>query len=314
MFFMTVSPIILGVLLRKGYKILMKEYSFLTYNYLGFITIFFCLSICIHLFTLVFRGKTYALINFLISTILAIVICLYSFYESENIKVEKITINTPKISSSIKIGFLSDLHHGHLVGDDFVKEVIKKLEEEKIDLLLLGGDILEVGWDNSSELWNRYNPPLGKYAISGNHEFYLGYEKSKQIFEKMGVSFIDNKVIQIKDINIIGLPDEVYKTQFGGKIEEISNLKYDAKKFTILLKHRPRVLKNEKIDLQLSGHTHKGQILPFQLITKIFYPIHSGMYEIEKDYKVYVSRGIGTWGPRMRLLSRPEVTIINLTK
>ncbi len=313
MAFMTISPIILGVLLRKEFKFLIKEYSFLTYNYLGFITLLFCVSILYQLIILVLRFKTDAMNNVTISMVLTLVLTIYSFYEASTIKIERVVIKSSKITESLKIGFISDLHHGHLVGDNFVEKVINKLKEERVDLLLLGGDILEVGWDNNAELWNNYNPILGKFGVSGNHEFYMGYAKAKKVFEKMGVTLIDNKIVLVKGINIVGLPDEVYQTQFDGKIEDIKSLTKHSDKFTILLKHRPRVVNAKNIDLQLSGHTHKGQILPFSLVTKIFYPLHSGLYE-KNNYKIYVSRGIGTWGPRMRLLSPPEITIIELVK
>jgi len=313
MIYMTLSPVILGILLRKEYKFLIKEYSFLTYNYLGFITLFFCVSIVYQLIILVLRVKADVIKKVTISMILTLILNIYSYYEANMIKIERIVIKSPKITKHLRLGFISDLHHGHLVGDNFVEKVIEKLKEERVDLLLFGGDILEVGWDNNAELWNNYNPCLGKFGVSGNHEFYMGYEKAKKVFEKMGVTLIDNKIVHVKGINIVGLPDEVYQTQFGGKIEDIKSLTKHSDKFTILLKHRPRVVNAENIDLQLSGHTHKGQILPFSLVTKIFYPLHSGLY-VKNNYKIYVSRGIGTWGPRMRLLAPPEITIIELIK
>jgi predicted MPP superfamily phosphohydrolase len=313
MCFMTLSPVILGVLLRKEYKFLIKEYAFLTYNYMGFITLFFCVSIIYRLTVLMLRIKADVLKNATLSMFLTLMLCFYSFYEANVIKIEKVVIKSPKITENLRIGYVSDLHHGHLVGDEFVEKVINKLKEERVELLLFGGDILEVGWDNNAELWSNYNPILGKFGVSGNHEFYMGYEKAKMVFEKMGVTLIDNKVVQVKGINIVGLPDEVYQTQFGGKIEDVKSLTKLSEKFTILLKHRPRVVNGVNIDLQLSGHTHKGQILPFSIVTKMFYPLHSGLYE-KNNYKIYVSRGVGTWGPRMRLLSPPEITVIELVK
>jgi hypothetical protein len=86
--------------------------------------------------------------------------------------------------------------------------------------------------------------------------------------------------------------------------------------FTLLLKHRP-IISKESIglfDLQLSGHTHKGQIFPFSLVTRLYYPIHSGLLELVNGSHLYVSRGAGTWGPPIRFLSPPEVTVIDLIK
>ena len=84
--------------------------------------------------------------------------------------------------------------------------------------------------------------------------------------------------------------------------------------FTLLLKHRPTI-DGESLglfDLQLSGHTHRGQIFPFGLITRLVFPYHSGYYQLAKDSRLYASRGAGTWGPPIRFLAPPEVTVIDL--
>ncbi|MEO0133069.1 MAG: metallophosphoesterase [candidate division WOR-3 bacterium] len=313
---MTISPIIIGIILRKGYSFFIKEYAWLTYNYLAFVTIIFCVSICLRFLILIFKRKSKPKKNLKFSAVVALLLCFYGYYEANDIKIENIELYTDKISKDYKIAFLSDLHHGYTVSDEYVNRVITKLKDEKIDLLLLGGDILETGWDNNASLWRNINPFLGKFAVSGNHEFYLGYEKAKKIFEEMGVTLIDNKSVDVGELKLIGLPDEVYVTHYSGKIEDIKKLKMTGSddKFTILLKHRPRKVEGSLVDLQLSGHTHKGQILPFSIITKLFYPLHSGLYDIDSKYKIYVSRGIGTWGPRIRIASRPEITIVKLKK
>ncbi len=90
--------------------------------------------------------------------------------------------------------------------------------------------------------------------------------------------------------------------------------RFPREKFTLLLKHRPQVDKDALglFDLQLSGHAHKGQIFPFSLITMLYYPTHAGLLKLDKNSWLYVSRGSGTWGPPIRFLSPPEVTLIEL--
>jgi len=85
-------------------------------------------------------------------------------------------------------------------------------------------------------------------------------------------------------------------------------------RFTLFLKHQPIVSKEslDLFDLQLSGHTHKGQIFPFSLMTKLAYHMHTGLSELNQNTLLYVSRGSGTWGPPIRFLAPPEVTIIDL--
>ena len=117
-------------------------------------------------------------------------------------------------------------------------------------------------------------------------------------------------------VNIAGVDDHAERSQ--GLVREVSERellsRLDREKFTILLKHRPSVDKDAigLFDLQLSGHTHKGQIFPFSLITKLAFSADAGLFSLQKNSYLYVSRGAGTWGPPIRFLSPPEVTVIEL--
>lgn len=124
------------------------------------------------------------------------------------------------------------------------------------------------------------------------------------------------EAVEVAGIYIAGVDDPAGK-QFGkpnGNSERglLSGLDHD--KFKILLKHRPLVSNDGTglFDLQLSGHTHKGQIFPFSLVTKFYYPKHAGFLDLKNGSHLYVSRGSGTWGPPIRFLSPPEVTVIEL--
>ena len=117
-------------------------------------------------------------------------------------------------------------------------------------------------------------------------------------------------------INIVGVNDPTEnrsgpRKALSGKAL-LSQLPQD--KFTLLLKHRPSIDQDELplFDLQLSGHVHKGQIFPFSLVTKLAHPRHAGLYQVAQNVYLYVSRGSGTWGPPIRFLASPEVTIIEL--
>jgi predicted MPP superfamily phosphohydrolase len=117
-------------------------------------------------------------------------------------------------------------------------------------------------------------------------------------------------------INIVGVDDPT-ENRFGPgrSLSEkalLSRLPQD--RFTLLLKHRPSIDQDALpfIDLQLSGHVHKGQIFPFSLVTKLVHPRHAGLYQVAQNAYLYVSRGSGTWGPPIRFLASPEVTVIDL--
>jgi len=116
---------------------------------------------------------------------------------------------------------------------------------------------------------------------------------------------------------MIGLDDPTGRHYgLSGKNLGLSDLFPDkqSKEFVLLLKHQPTIRKDKNFDLQLSGHTHGGQIFPFMCMTKLFFPEHSGYHHLAGGKSVYISKGAGTWGPPVRFLAQPEITIIDLKK
>jgi hypothetical protein len=138
-------------------------------------------------------------------------------------------------------------------------------------------------------------PRYGKYAVTGNHEFYAGLEDSLAFTQKAGFKILRNEGMSLTDyFNIAGVDDRTQR--YFNKSPEISEeamLKVlDREKFTLLLKHRPEVDQKSLglFDLQLSGHTHKGQIFPFNIITLLYFPIHWGILNPLDHCFLYVSR------------------------
>lgn len=162
------------------------------------------------------------------------------------------------------------------------------------------------------------NPRYGKFAITGNHEFYAGIENARCFTENAGFTFLRGESVTVAGmINIAGVDDPAGRYYGLKDISEKGVLsKLPRDKFTLLLKHRPTVDKDAVglFDLQLSGHAHKGQIFPFSLITRIYYrhTADAGHLKLMDNFYLYVSRGSGTWGPPIRFLAPPEVTVIEL--
>ena len=157
----------------------------------------------------------------------------------------------------------------------------------------------------------------GKFAITGNHEFYAGLSHSIGFTEKAGFTILRGRGLNVSGLlNIAGVDDIAGKPY--GLMKQVSEKamlsKLPRNQFILFLKHRPVMGKEARglFDLQLSGHTHKGQIFPFTLITKLSYPNQAGLLTLAKNTHLYVSRGTGTWGPPIRFLAAPEVTIIDL--
>jgi predicted MPP superfamily phosphohydrolase len=148
--------------------------------------------------------------------------------------------------------------------------------------------------------------------VTGNHEYYAGLDQSLAFLERSGFRLLRGETVTVGDrITLAGVDDPTG----GSAPDEAALLKKEPRtRFTVLLKHRPRV-NSEAVslfDLQLSGHAHRGQIFPFNLLTGLEYPMQNGLYELPGNGYLYTSRGTGTWGPPMRILSPPEMTLFEI--
>ena len=251
-------------------------------------------------------------------------ICTYAYFEALNIGITRVTIQTSKLPEDVEelvIAQISDVHLGVLVGEKRLKKITRILREVKPDILFSTGDLVDGNLDTMKGLAEEFrgiNPRFGKYAVTGNHEFYAGIERSIRFTEDSGFILLRNQYVNLNDIiNLIGLDDPTAQRFKNSAGEDISKLfsRCNPNLFTILLYHQPRKFRENAfllpIDLQLSGHTHKGQLFPFNLITHIFFPLQGGFFEVTGK-KLYASRGTGTWGPPLRFLSPPEIVVIKL--
>ncbi len=259
----------------------------------------------------------------LLTTLISVSIVLYGYVEAKLIRIERIEIRSEKLRSlqkGIRIVQISDVHFSPVISAATALRIKEIVEMEKPDLLLSTGDLLDRSIRNSSDvsrILRSIRAPLGKIAITGNHEFIAGIEYSKEFIKKAGFNLLRNRSLVIEgDLCITGV-DDISASRFNVGIEKseeevLSGV--DEKCYSILLKHQPRinVRTTGKFDLQLSGHTHAGQIFPFTALVRIIFPYFSGIYRIDGNTELYVSRGTGTWGPPVRFLASPEITVIDL--
>jgi hypothetical protein len=165
--------------------------------------------------------------------------------------------------------------------------------------------------------FRQIQPRLGKFAVTGNHEFYAGLEDAIRFITRAGFVLLRGEVATPGGILTLAGVDDPTSRSLGPR-RHLSDREVLAlgggERFTILLKHQPLVEEGAPgaFDLQLSGHTHRGQIFPFGLLTGRFFSFHSGDYRLENGALIHVSRGTGTWGPPVRFLSPPEITVIDL--
>ncbi len=335
MVIMTCAPIIVRILERNGYEIPARTISYIGYTWMGVLFLFFSISLLMDLYRLgaytaglVLPMNTARFIPpartaFFITLISALCISLYGYFEALNIRAEKIVIRSSKIPETIgrlRIAQISDVHLGLIVRQQRLNRIIQVIREADPDILVSTGDLVDGQINELSSLARSLRavvPRYGKYAVTGNHEFYAGLTQALEITSNAGFHVLRGESMTVPDlISIAGVDDPTGKrfglSQGASEEELLAQMKGDT--FTLLLKHIPVVRKKSHatFDLQLSGHTHRGQIFPFRLIIGLFFSHVAGFYDLPDGSHLYVSRGTGTWGPPIRFLSPPEVTVIDI--
>jgi predicted MPP superfamily phosphohydrolase len=325
---MIFSPLLSRILELKGSDFFARIVAFAGYFWMGFIFLAFIGCIFIYLFNLttwisgafnLFRlpmltGK----ISTLAIIVVSVLLIIYGYLEAIDIKVEHIAVETeklPKNANPLRIAQISDVHLGIINRSRFLKKLMGKIIKESPDMLVCTGDLVDGSMTNLmhlADLIKGFKPVFGKYAVTGNHEYYAGLEHSIAFMKSADFTVLRQEIHTIGNlINIAGVDD-------GGRIKQIDAeetlSKVQNNLFTLYLKHRPDISKETmgKYDLQLSGHTHNGQIFPFNYLVELEFPLMKGIHELEKNSRIYINRGSGTWGPPVRILSPPEITIITL--
>lgn len=311
--FLILSPVIGRFLEKEGFIRISTIIFFLFFFWIAYLFIFTFFGILT--FPLNFIQSIKIVLNKIIF-FLPIFIIIAGIFQEKYIKVKHYEIKNNKIKKEIRIGFFSDLHLGITQRENKIKEIIELFEKENIDILLCGGDILDSSYIknlNGLEHIKNFNPSLGKYSVFGNHEWYVGAEKSKEILENLGFKVLRFESVEIGgNILIAGAEDETAK-YFSIDYDEGKFLKnLSDEKFIVYIRHRPPKEKLDKINLCLSGHTHSGQFVPFNLITIFFFKYHSGYYKINNNSYIYVSSGAGSWGLPIRFLTLRDISIFHL--
>ena len=330
-----IAPILVRICEQYGLEMAARLLSWAGYLWMAFLLLFFSVSILFDLWRFLVYLAGWVLrcdvgvllpsarLLFLVPTAVALGIVLYGANDARWIRSESLVIHSgkiPKETGRIRIVQISDLHVGTIIRGRYLADILQTVKEAKPDLLLSTGDLVDGQGNDLSEAaaqLREINPRYGKFAITGNHEFYAGLENSVDFTEKAGFTLLRGGVATVAgQIDLIGVDDlEVQRFTGPGHPPDREILsRADAGRFRIFLKHRPLVEREiiGAFELQLSGHTHKGQIFPFSLITRLVFPFHAGDYQLAEGVLLHVSRGTGTWGPPVRFLANPEITVIDL--
>lgn len=246
---------------------------------------------------------------------------VYGFIHRSTVKIKNLTIQTSNSKNkSYRIVFFSDLHISVVNNHNFLESIVEKINANEPDLILIGGDLVDESPTKLKKLnlvdqLKNLKSKCGIYAITGNHEYINRVEPTVRFLENMGIRFLRDELIKIDDaFYVIGREDRSKKGFTGIDRKNLAEImkSVNEKLPTILLDHQPVNLDEAKemnITLQLSGHTHHGQFFPLNLITKKIYEVSWG-YKKKGNTHFYVSSGIGTWGPPIKIGNDAELIVI----
>lgn len=331
---MVFAPILVRYLDRAGYHGMARPPAFFAYIWMAVVLWFFAIGVVADIWNAAIKtisigvptaGRFSVPPKGGMILILSIILVsgLWGLYEAGNIRMTAVKIKTDLLSPGsrpIRIVQISDLHLGLIVGEARLKKVAGRISVAEPDIIVSTGDLVDGTASNFDHLAGHLadiKPRLGKFAVLGNHEYYAGIGESLEFHKAAGFRMLRGETYQIDDHFIIAGVDDPAGRRIGQatRNNEDSILPpMEKKEYCILLKHRPDVKKESlgRFDLQLSGHTHKGQLYPFNYLVRLVHPRLSGFFKLGKNSSLYVSPGTGTWGPPMRLMASPEITLITV--
>jgi len=254
----------------------------------------------------------------IVAIALAILFSGYGVWNAYHPRVTRVTIDIKNLPAAWKDKTavqIADAHLGHVFGSAFMTDVVATVNGLRPDIVFITGDLFDA---MDGDLASRGAPlraltaPLGTFFVTGNHETYLGVAQAEAALKGTGVKILNDALVNIDGLQILGIsyPERLETKDVAGVIAKSGR---DPSQPTILLYHSPTHVEDARaagIDVQLSGHTHEGQIFPFRLFTYLIY--HGLDYGLHRmgDFTLYTSSGVGAWGPTMRTGSRPEIVLI----
>jgi uncharacterized protein len=261
---------------------------------------------------------------FICITVFSFLLLLGGFINAVSPRVSRYTITLDKHfnNNSFRIVAVSDIHLGSIIRKRSMRHLSVMIEKEKPDLVLLLGDVIDgsIGPVIRGDLLSYLSLPelpLGVYAITGNHEYIGNPEKTIPYIESKGIRVLKDEVIRLENgVQIAGRLDRSSYTGNSKRRQTLDTLlsEADITEPIIVLDHQPYELKELSkygVDLQLSGHTHNGQMWPLSSITNAIFELSHGYKKFNSTH-VIVSSGFGIWGPRVRIGTRPEILVIDV--
>ena len=302
---LSLSFIVSTILVRTYYNIFTKIFYTLSSIYVGVIFIALC-SLMVYEVVRIFSNVSPHKAGMMILVFVAI-IALISIINAQLLITKVVEI--PDFPAELKAVHLTDIHIGTIHNSGYLKRIVDKVNGLEPEVIFITGDLVSGGSKIRPGMFDElknFKAPV--YFVNGNHEHYDGVEEIQKMLKEQNINSLNDEVVEFKGIQIVGV-DYSLSSKY---LQEVwSNLKVSEKKPTILLMHAPIKEGYPRVDLVLSGHTHGGQIVPFNLLARLVMPYVKGLYNLN-DGHIYVSQGTGTWGPPMRLGTNNEITLLKL--
>ncbi len=263
-------------------------------------------------------------IFFAVTTVSIVAVMYMGSYRFRNPTVTKLEVNINKEAgehSTLRIVAVSDLHLGYLINKQYATRYVDLINEQNPDIVLFVGDIIDAEMSpiieqNMQEDFLRLNAPLGVYSCTGNHEYrYEADYKINWLNDNAGIKMIRDSAILIdSSFYVVGREDWIIPTRKDLK-EILVEQDVNSELPIFVLNHTPNDLDEEMnngADIALYGHTHDGQVFPFNILTRLMFEVSNG-YKKKGDTNVYVSSGLGLSGPQYRIGTKSEIVVLDVT-
>ncbi len=249
----------------------------------------------------------------------------YGAWEAANPSITQVEVSSPELPEQfdgLRVALIADLHAGAVRSSAFTREAVDLVNAQRPDLIVIAGDLV----DGRAA---RYAPeiapladlraPLGVFATTGNHEMYRDTANWLRAFDATGLRVLRNESVPLQregaTLTLTGVHDLEGDGEWAPDVDA-ALAGVDPAAFTMLVAHQPRqalALEGRGVDLQLSGHTHGGQMWPLRYLVPLQQPMIDGLAAVAGT-QVVTSRGVGAWGPAIRVLAPPEVPVVTLRR
>jgi predicted MPP superfamily phosphohydrolase len=245
------------------------------------------------------------------------------------VAVTRVEVTLPRLPEALdgfRIAQITDLHIGLTLGRDWLEEVVDQIEELQPDLIAITGDLVDGTPDRllpQVEPLARLRAPHGAYFVTGNHEYYSGVDEWLPVIEQLGIRVLHNERVEVERdgaaFDLAGIDDYSagrLKPGHGPHLEQ-ALARRDPSREVVLLSHQPKIIHDAAdrgVGLVLAGHTHGGQIWPFNHLARLQQPYISGLHKHADKTWIYVSDGTGFWGPPIRVGTRSEIAEVVLRR